>query len=114
MFGITVVFATTAVAVTTQHSNPLAIAQSSNSPSKQTSNSGTGLGNLKQLGKVIGNGSKIIANNTNIGNPHAFQSFTKEHKVKSSTPQSIKALPSNPQLLKSKNSTGSSSKTGGK
>jgi hypothetical protein len=70
------------------------------------------------LGKVAGSDQKIIANNTNIGNPHAFQNFTKEHKVKAPTPQSIKALPLHPQLLNAKNITsspsgGSSNKTGG-
>jgi hypothetical protein len=72
---------------------------------------------LKQLGKVVGNGSKIIANNTNIGNPHALQNSINESKVKSPTPQSIKALSTNPQLLKSKNTSASgssSNKTGGK
>jgi len=110
--GIAMVFATTAVATTTLSYNSNALAQTSNASSGQTS----GIGNIKQLSKVAGKDQKIITNNTNIGNPQAFQNFTKEHKVNASTPQTIKALPLHPQLLKAKNMTsaagGGGNKTG--
>jgi hypothetical protein len=114
--GIAMVFATTVMAITILSPNSNALAQSSNSSSGQASGNGTGIGNIKQMGKVVGRNSKIIRNDTNIGNPHAFQNFTKEHKVKAPTPQNIKALPLHPQLLKAKNMTssasGGSNKTG--
>jgi hypothetical protein len=114
--GIAMVFATTVMAITILSPNSDALAQSSNSSSGQASGNGTGIGNIKQMGKVVGRNSKIIRNDTNIGNPLAFQNFTKEHKVKAPTPQSIKALPLHPQLLKAKNMTssasGGSNKTG--
>lgn len=105
MIGVTIFFAVTTTELTIISSNPSVVAQSSSSSNKQVTANGTGIGNLKQIGKVMGKGQKIIANNTNIGNPHAFQNFTKEHKIKSSTPQSIKALPLHPQLIKAKNMT---------
>ena len=90
--------------------NPsLSAAQSSNQ-SKQASTTNSSSTYLKKLGKNLGSNSQIMVNNTNIGNPHAFQNFAKEHKIKASTPASIKALPLHPQL---RNMTSAASGGGG-
>ncbi len=47
---------------------------------KSSSANATGvgkIGNVKQLGKVVGNNSKIIANNTKIGTGKTFSSLWK-------------------------------------
>ena len=102
------VFAPTAM--TLLYFNPsLAAAQSSNQ-SKQASTTNSSSTYLKKLGKNLGSNSRIIANNTSIGNPHAFQNFAKEHKITASTPKSVQALPLHPQL---RNMTSTAASAGG-
>ena len=52
------------------------------------------IGNTQQLTKALGNNSKILANNTNIGNPNAGKAASTQQKVTSGTPAN--GLPSNP------------------
>jgi hypothetical protein len=59
------------------------------------------------LAEILGNNSKVISNNTKIGTGRTFQAFGKEHKLTPPTPQSVKALPLHPQLLKAGNVTNS-------
>ena len=66
------------------------------------------IGNVQQLSKALGNNSKIISNNTNIGNPNAGKAASAQQKVTSPTPKN--GLPSNP----TKGSGSAASSGGGK
>jgi hypothetical protein len=69
----------------------------SQSQSNKTKSAGTiapPIGNVKQLSKALGNNTKIISNNTNIGNPNAAKAAQSQQKVTSSTPKN--GLASNP------------------
>ena len=66
----------------------------SNNKTKSTNNPAPPIGNVQQLSKALGNNSKIIANNTNIGNPNAGKAASAQQKVTSPTPKN--GLPSNP------------------
>ena len=69
----------------------------SQSQSNKTKSAGTiapPIGNVQQLSKALGNNTKIISNNTNIGNPNAGKAAQSQQKVTSGTPKN--GLPSNP------------------
>jgi hypothetical protein len=65
------------------------------------------IGNVQQLSKALGNNAKIIANNTNIGNPNAGKAASAQQKVTSPTPKN--GLPSNPTKGSHKNGASSGS-----
>jgi hypothetical protein len=72
------------------------------------------LGNVQQLSKALGNNSKILANNTNIGNPNAGKAASAQQKITSGTPTN--GLSSNPTKGSQKTPAAGSSgqnKTGG-
>jgi hypothetical protein len=69
---------------------------------------------LSTCPKALGNNSKVLANNTNIGNPNAGKAASAQQKVTSRTPTN--GLPSNPTKGSQKTAaTGGSTqnKTGG-
>ena len=118
-FSLLVVTSTLILAptvVTLLYFNPSSTSAQSSNSSKQTSPTNTTSPYLKKLQKNLGSNSQIMANNTKIGNGHTFQTFGKEHKIKASTPQSIKALPLNPKLrnmtLPAASAGGGGNKTG--
>ena len=62
---------------------------------RQSANTGAPpIGNVQQLSKALGNNSKILANNTNIGNPNAGNAASAQQKITSGTPTN--GLSSNP------------------
>jgi hypothetical protein len=65
----------------------------SQSQSNKT-NSSPPIGNTQQLTKALGNNSKTLANNTNIGNPNAGKAASAQQKITSGTPAN--GLQSNP------------------
>jgi hypothetical protein len=80
-----------------QYSNLANAQNQSQSQSNKTKSAGTiapPIGNVKQLSKALGNNTKILTNNTNIGNPNASKAASAQQKVTSPTPKN--ALPSNP------------------
>jgi hypothetical protein len=64
------------------------------SQTNKTKNAAPPIGNVQQLSQALGNNSKILANNTNIGNPNAGKAASLQQKVTSGTPTN--SLPSNP------------------
>ena len=81
----------------------------SQSQSNKTKSAGTiapPIGNVQQLSKALGNNSKIISNNTSIGNPNAGKAAQSQQKVTAGTPKN--GLPSNPTK-----GSGSASSSGG-
>jgi hypothetical protein len=64
------------------------------SQTNKTNNAAPPIGNVQQLSQALGNNSKILANNTNIGNPNAGKAASAQEKVTSGTPSN--SLPSNP------------------
>lgn len=80
-----------------QYSNLANAQNQSQSQSNKTKSAGTiapPIGNVKQLSKALGNNTKILTNNTNIGNPNASKAASAQQKVTSPTPKN--ALPTNP------------------
>ena len=60
--------------------------QSQSNRTKSANNAATPIGNVQQLSKALGNNSKILANNTNIGNPNAGKAASAQQKITSGTP----------------------------
>jgi hypothetical protein len=87
-----------------QKSNQM-VAQSNKT--KSASNSAPPIGNVQQLSKALGNNTKIIANNTNIGNPNAGKAASAQQKV--TAPTAKNGLPSNPTKGSQKNAASSGS-----
>jgi hypothetical protein len=85
-----------AVLVSLEYST-IAFAQKQNTNKTKNATATTAtppIGNVQQLSKALGNNSKIIANNTSIGNPNAGKAASSQEKVGSGTPAN--GLPSNP------------------
>ena len=74
---------------------------------KSANNSAPPIGNVQQLSKALGNNSKVLANNTNIGNPNAGKAASAQQKITSGTPTN--GLPSNPTKGSQKTSAASGS-----
>jgi hypothetical protein len=95
IIGITIVSA--ALLLSLEYSTA-AIAQKQNTNQSQmnkTKNTNAApIGNTQQLSKALGNNSKVIANNTNIGNPNAGKAASTQEKVTSGT--DVNGLSSNP------------------
>ena len=68
--------------------------QSQSNKTKSANTAVPPIGNVQQLSKALGNNSKILANNTNIGNPNAGKSASAQQKITSGTPTN--GLSSNP------------------
>ena len=71
------------------------------------SNSAPPIGTVQQLSKALGNNTKIISNNTNIGNPNVGKAASAQQKVTSPTAKN--GLPSNPTKGSQKSSGAGSS-----
>jgi hypothetical protein len=89
--------------------------QSQSNKTKSANTAAPPIGNVQQLSKALGNNSKILANNTNIGNPNADKAASAQEKITSGTPTT--GLSSNPTKgsQKTPSAAGSSgqNKTGG-
>ena len=84
--------------------------QSQSNKTKSANTTVPPIGNVQQLSKALGNNSKVLANNTNIGNPNAGKAASAQQKVTSGTPTN--GLPSNPTKGSQKTaSTGGSTQT---
>jgi hypothetical protein len=68
--------------------------QSQSNKTKSANTTAPPIGNVQQLSKALGNNSKVLANNTNIGNPNAGKAASAQQKVTSGTPTN--GLSSNP------------------
>jgi hypothetical protein len=68
--------------------------QSQSNKTKSAITAAPPIGNVQQLSKALGNNSKILANNTNIGNPNAGKAASAQEKITSGTPTT--GLSSNP------------------
>ncbi|MRN41389.1 MAG: hypothetical protein FIO02_10155 [Nitrosopumilales archaeon] len=68
--------------------------QSQSNKTKSANTAAPPIGNVQQLSKALGNNSKILANNTNIGNPNAGKAASAQQKITSGTPTN--GLSSNP------------------
>jgi len=112
IIGITIVSA--ALLLSLEYSKA-AIAQKQNTNQSQTNKTkntnaaaaAPPIGNTQQLSKALGNNSKVIANNTNIGNPNAGKAASTQEKVTSGTAPN--GLPSNPTKGPIKGATGGAS-----
>ena len=60
--------------------------QSQSNKTKSANTAAPPIGNVQQLSKALGNNSKILANNTNIGNPNAGKAASAQEKITSGTP----------------------------
>jgi hypothetical protein len=88
--------------------------QSQSNKTKSANTAVPPIGNVQQLSKALGNNSKILANNTNIGNPNAGKAASAQQKITSGTPTN--GLSSNPTKGSQKTPAAGSSgqnKTGG-
>jgi hypothetical protein len=88
--------------------------QSQSNKTKSANTAAPPIGNVQQLSKALGNNSKILANNTNIGNPTAGKAASAQEKITSGTPTN--GLSSNPTKGSQKTPAAGSSgqnKTGG-
>ncbi|PWU79346.1 MAG: hypothetical protein DLM72_17860 [Candidatus Nitrosopolaris wilkensis] len=78
-----------------------------NKTKNTTATAAAPIGNVQQLSQALGNNSKIIANNTNIGNPNAGKAASSQEKITSGTPAN--GLPSNPTKGPTKGAAGGTS-----
>jgi hypothetical protein len=69
-----------------QQKSTASSSQSNTSNMSSASNKTGALGSSKQLEKVLGNNTKIIQNNTNIGNPNPFGAASNESAITAKTP----------------------------
>ncbi|MDP9287401.1 MAG: hypothetical protein M3P08_04305 [Thermoproteota archaeon] len=65
----------------------------------------TPIGNVQQLSKALGNNTKILTSNANIGNPNAGKAASAQQKVTPDTPTN--GLTSNPTKAPTKAGSGS-------